>query len=339
MFLILPLGGALFLFAGADEMNGLPDLMRGSSIGIVLLCFTSYFLIYLVDSFRLKIMLGSLNQFLPFRDRFTNSILGNFYTNITPFAAGGQPYQIYHLRTSGIPVDRATALISIRLLDHLGASVLVSAATLIFIAFSGTVHFLSYAFDSIMIAGLGVSCGATLLLILALLRSELFLPPLVRLLHKFGRQKAAVKMETFASEIAVTLRILRNKRKLALAADFGLGLVNLCLQGFSLWFSLNSLAESIPNPLIVTMLYILINLIVYLLPTPGASGGVEGGYTVFFNYFADDLQTVAAAVFLWRFATFYLHILLQLVYYYFLRKKANPLPEESFTVNQFGKRA
>lgn len=340
IFLLLPLGGALLLLAGSGVFNRLPSGLNRTSTGIILAGFAAYFLIYLIDSLRLKIMLRNLQMSLPFGDRLANSILGYFYTNITPFAAGGQPFQIYHLRKIGIPVDRATAIISIRLLNHLGASVLVSGATLIWIAFfSGKIHFLSSFFDTVMIAGLGVSCGATLLLLLAIIRSELFLPPLVRLLYRLGRNVAAEKMENFAREITGTLRLLGKRGKPALAADFFWGLTNLALQGFSLWFSLSSLAQNIPNPVTVTMLYILINLIIYLLPTPGASGGVEGGYTLVFNLFAGDLQAVAAAVFLWRFATFYLHIALQLLYYYFQRKKTPPVAEAQFPGNKYGKRA
>jgi len=96
--------------------------------------------------------------------------------------------------------------------------------------------------------------------------------------------------------------------------------VNLSLQGFSLWFSLQTFALNIPNPAVVAMLFILTNLVIYMLPTPGASGGVEGAYTLVFNFFASDIQAVAVAVFMWRFATFYLHLLFQLVVYTLYQK-------------------
>jgi uncharacterized membrane protein YbhN (UPF0104 family) len=49
--------------------------------------------------------------------------------------------------------------------------------------------------------------------------------------------------------------------------------------------------------------------IVTYVPTPGASGGVEGAFTMVYAGLTGALGPTVVAIFVWRFATYYLLIL------------------------------
>ena len=69
---------------------------------------------YVVDSFRLMLVVSQFRIRLSFVQAFYNSAVGSFFTNITPMTAGGQPFQIYHLSSIGVPVATSTNVIMSR---------------------------------------------------------------------------------------------------------------------------------------------------------------------------------------------------------------------------------
>jgi uncharacterized membrane protein YbhN (UPF0104 family) len=53
----------------------------------------------------------------------------------------------------------------------------------------------------------------------------------------------------------------------------------------------------------------LLNMVVFYIPTPGASGSTEGAYHIFLSSLTGNSKAALTAVFGWRFSSFYMQII------------------------------
>jgi uncharacterized membrane protein YbhN (UPF0104 family) len=53
----------------------------------------------------------------------------------------------------------------------------------------------------------------------------------------------------------------------------------------------------------------LLNMVVFYIPTPGASGSTEGAYHIFLSSLTGNSKVALTAVFGWRFSSYYMQII------------------------------
>lgn len=306
--------GVMAILSVVSNFDKLIKIITGVPVWLFIICFSLYFVIYLVDSLRLKIVIAQFGYTLPFLHLLANGVLGSFYANITPFAAGGQPYQIYQLSKGKVKTDVAAATIMIRFSEYLLTSVIVSVSTLIYLIVKGEIIFSNAMVDSMLYIGLGISVAVTAFFLLSMFKTKTMLSLPLKILTLIGKHAWAEKLQRFTIEMHLSILKLSEGRKYILAADLLLGFVNLSLQGISLWIALSFFSSTVLSPVFVTMMFVLMNLVVYFLPTPGASGGIEGFYALIFSYFTGNPVGTTASIIVWRFSTYYMHIIFQIIF-------------------------
>ena len=75
--------------------------------------------------------------------------------------------------------------------------------------------------------------------------------------------------------------------------------------------------------LAVVITYVILWQVVFYVPTPGASGSVEGAFALVYAGMTSALGSTVVAIFVWRFATYYLLLLFDGLVYAVLGKPAN----------------
>ena len=297
---------AVMQLSGADLSASLAEF----PLWTVLFPFLSYMLIYVVDALRLRIVLRQFGLSVNLKKRFVNGVIGAFYSNITPMAAGGQPAQIMHLTKCDVPGSAATAIILVRFTEYL----VLSLGVTVF----GLFYFRRYLEEMISSGNLGILlAGIGFGLYIALCTGLLivvFIPGLEKKIESMFARSRSKKIAKFIEKVrrlSEALSIFRRKSLLLVAADFFLGVINLVLQVFSLWILL-SFRTDVPGgfPAVFTA-FVLLNTIAYFVPSPGGSGGIESAYTVFFSALIGT--NIAVAVLVWRFGSYYLHIGFQMI--------------------------
>ena len=245
------------------------------------------------------------------------SFLGKFYDNITPFATGGQPMQIYYMTTKGVNVSLSSAVVLIRYFGSIYAFTFIGAVS--------------------MIAGVSVGVldgvgSATLLQILGWvgLFVNLIIPVFIAFFVFFP--KFAMKCTTWFINVGVKLRIVKNKDRVMSKAlktvdDFvtsfkliakkplWLALFILCCLAenfltFSVpFFVMNALSCDVHGMFFtIFALNVFTTFGVSFIPTPGNSGVIEGMGVLAFSVAAGG--ALAWAVLFWRFAVYYIYILI-----------------------------
>jgi glycosyltransferase 2 family protein len=285
--------------------------------------FLCYAAIYCVDYLRLRVVLAQFGLKIGLLAGLANGILTVFFSNLTPMAGGGQPYQVFHLMRAGIDSRKAMNVVLSRYVEYMLSSVLIVLLSLPRLA---EIARGLGAGLMLLYSGLSVTAGFAILFLLALVRPDWLgraafwmqgraLGRLVgRLAHhpQWGR-RVLVWTRLFRREVV----FLWTRRLPSMLLDSLLGLVNLVLQALSLQTVLGFFT---PAPVLfadVFFTFVMVNMVVYYVPTPGASGSIEGAYSLVFSGFVGSLEKGLSVILIWRLATYYLHLLLGFMVYWF----------------------
>ena len=123
--------------------------------------------------------------------------------------------------------------------------------------------------------------------------------------------------------------MLWSTRTWAMVLDILMGMVNILLHAYSLLFVLEGVTGvSIPF-LEVIITYVILWQVVFYVPTPGASGGVEGAFSLVYSGLTGAVGSTVIAVFVWRLATYYLLLLFDGFVYALLGGRGNGGPKRA----------
>ena len=224
-------------------------------------------------------------------------VFGNYFlAMLTPGAAGGAFAQVLFLRRAGVPTGKATIFVLVRTL--LSILVLFLFAPLVFL------------FDGDVLPGLSqeVMLAGSLALLLSMLAMPVFfrtsLPDtlvliLVRRLRRARRRR-----------LVNLYKDVRNAVQLLGAAPGQMALV--LLQSAASLFLLYALVPALlwglgGNGDFLTIMgrMVLLNILLYVAPTPGGAGIAEGGFVLLLQSLAAP-GTVGVAALVWRVAAEYI---------------------------------
>ncbi len=309
------------------DIGSLGEAFRRVRWEHIIVPFAVYPVIYLIDSLRLKLVLRQFGYRIGLGTGFINSLMGYFFSNLTPMATGGQPFQIYHLQKNGIDAKTSTNIVMSRFIEYAGSAIIL---TLIFIP---SILPLLHQMDvqtTFLIIGFSVSFAACIIFIVLFFRPDWIGGFLVRIEHSFlGRFITRLSKKTgwakaalaWSRDLKRNITFLWKEKFHIVLVDVLLCVLILGLQVFSLTWILVMFVGATVNYVQVFVTVLLLNLVVYYIPSPGASGGLEGVYTMVFSLITGQPQFAFIAVFLWRVATYYLQIFFGLGVFLVMRQQ------------------
>ncbi len=276
--------------------------------------------ILVLDSLKYIIVLHATTKKIRLLTSTKVSLLGRYYDNITPFASGGQPMQIYYLHKKGYGGGLSSAVIMIKYTFNITAWLLVAL-----VCMACNTHVLAGIEngDVLLIAGwIGWGINGLLpVFILSFVLMPKFAKKLVggivHLGHKMkivkDEQKIMKKAENVVNDFRSSFVIMAHK-------PVHLVLITLsCVAELALTFALpyfilkmlNGLSveqQSLATMFEVMALNAYATFSASVVPTPGNSGALEGLLTMAFSSLAGS--TLTWVVITWRFAVFYLYIII-----------------------------
>ena len=296
----------------------------------ILIGFALFIGIIFIDTVRTMVMIHFLGERVKWRVALSNSILGYFYTYITPSSAGGQPFQIYHLSKWKVKPEISSAIILTRwstMMIFLSiASILLLKRYLFYIQIG--IPVLSQIIWVIIL--LGVLVSFAIFLILLIPRVGIGLVNFVKKSHilkwifklfKKDDVEVLTKFEYNVRQFYDAMHMIWMKKPLLIIFDGITGIVDLGILYYILYRSI--MAASYENGAqfflsfwSLSAIFILLSFIVYYFPTPGSSGGIEGAFYLVFSMYGSP-PAVMAGILIWRISTYYLPILLGIVTMFF----------------------
>ncbi|PLV59511.1 hypothetical protein AS005_05465 [Thermotoga sp. KOL6] len=286
---------------------------------VALLCGIFLFSI-LIDSVRMKWLYFFVwRRKLSLYHSFFNNYMSFVFSMLTPFYFGGQVFQTYHLSRIGFESENSVNVILSRFVEYLISVAILSILGL-------------WKYKNMLLTG---GLIAPKLILLAYLVSVSFIgivitalvhPPIIaHLFNNFKKVrwvdkvvKKITKKEdwdtrflNWTHDLKESVHVLWKSGFMLL--DFPLTILSLLVQSFAFYMAVRLNSGNLSFFDTTGLLYFL-SLVVFYIPTPGASGGVEAVYQIVFSKILHSSEKTLASVITWRLATYYLPILLGLIF-------------------------
>lgn len=310
--------GIYCLFGISGELPSEGEVFGGiDPVGVViLLCvILGLVTVELLKFFILnKTVIGKVRPIIALKTHF----IGKYYDGITPFAAGGQPMQIYYMTTKGVSGADSSAVVLIKYFGSIFSLIIVGACGMI-VSIAGNILSAEYSVFYV-IGWIGLAFN-------------LIVPLFILLFVCFP--KFARKLTNWFISLGAKLRIVKDKEKtmgkaIKTVTDFivsfriiaarPLQLILFLLMCFAEsflvftvpYFAMQALSCDVSGKfLTVFVLNIITTFGVSIIPTPGNSGVIEGVGVLAFSAVTTG-ASLAWSLLVWRFLTYYMYIIIGL---------------------------
>ncbi len=240
------------------------------------------------------------------------AIIGLLYSALTPFAIGGQPMMVYMMAKSDVEEGDAAGIVTIKSIIFQIVMVFYSI-----LAIFTAAYFFANEIDNfaLYVTGGLILNGLFIFFILLICfhkkfikRAAYFLLKLLFKLKIIKNFKSACigvnkQINIFAHSIS---SVKKHKKTVVIAVFFTLfQLLSYNLIPYCIYRSFNLTGADAMNMFFANSL---ITMIIAFIPLPGGSGAAEGSSYLFFKLFFTE-KLIFPAVFIWRFITYFLCII------------------------------
>lgn len=265
---------------------------------------------WLLEGLGLYLLCRHLYPKWKYYDSFTIGMVGLLYSALTPFATGGQPMQIYTLRSMGMDTGRAGSVIAVKTLIY---QVIMVVYAMIMIA-AKLSYFQTNVSNFSFITVIGVIANSLFIcaVFLFMLSEKATNRILLRIIHILARMKLCRHPEERYEKIHSELSLFHDasrtmgKSSLLYVATMMITIVQITLNSLIPFFIYRSFGLHGAHVTTMVAAQVFVAMVSAFVPLPGASGGAEGSFFLFFGlYFG---ETVWPALILWRFITYFANI-------------------------------
>ncbi|MCL2521395.1 MAG: flippase-like domain-containing protein [Erysipelotrichales bacterium] len=327
-FVVIILIILLIWFFTQNDIDDAIQAVRDLNYYYFFLAILSIFLFMFFNSVSIDILLKKNNQRLSFFDSILIGNIGHFYNGITPFAAGGQAFQMYYYRKFGVPSSVATGTLIMNFIIYQFCIVIFSLIAIIFY-FSQLTQNVSNFYIFFII---GFSLNVLILTILFLLAySKIARKILTKIIFLFAKigfigrivHKRQDRLENYLTDFQRCSKILIKDIKLmavtvffqlfSMACYFVIPFLIFRALGVSLSASELFFTMAMTSFAVVFMSFI---------PTPGAAGGAEFAFRQLFTIvIISSAPVILAGTLLWRVVSYYILMLISLLSLFILRRR------------------
>ncbi len=312
--IILLIGSlSIYLSIGNQWKQVIEAFQKAHILWIIIMLFIMI-VCYILDAFSLWIFGKVYKNNYTFKQSFVNAISGVFFNGITPFASGGQFAQVYIFNKQGISPTHSSSILLMCFICYQSVLVLYTAICVAlkynYFVNEGTEIFslalLGFIINFVVILGLFAGAKSKKLQNF-LTHTVLKVLSKIRLIKNY--ESTCAKIEQYLSDFRDQLKFLQKNVPVLLKS---------CLCNFirlTFLYSTPFLAAKALNLQVSPSQFFdfiglcsFIYLINAFLPIPGSSGGSEGVYILLFSFLGT--VGVSSSMFLWRFMTYYLGLIL-----------------------------
>lgn len=303
----------LLISAGDQDIGAAFHALGSIHMRWVILCILCFLGFLLFDAASIWFFLRRNECKISFAYALFVTITGQYYSNITPGASGGQPMQIYYLHKQGVPIGIGTSALVVRFFSF---QFMLSVLTALF--WIGNPAFLTAQVGDkmwVFLVGFIYNCVMVSGLLLLAFKKRIVgaaMKFIIRIGSKLHlvRNPESTKAKWFESldTFHASIQMLR-RRPLDFFLQLALGALQLICFMTVTYFVYVGLGLREANYGQLVTMHLAEYCAAAYTPLPGASGAQEG----VFNWFFGDLfpgELLLAALLLWRFFTYYLSLII-----------------------------
>ncbi len=265
---------------------------------------------WLFSSIAMKLITNKFNRNIKVQSIFKINVITQFFNGITPSSSGGQPYQVYALKKSGLTFVDSTNVSIQTFVCYQFALVLLGVIAIIY-------NKIFDLFTPVKVLKLLVIVGfiinilvAAFLFLITITKkmNKKIINKIIILGEKFkivkNKEEVTKKMNSSVEEFQRGTYLLLKDKKLLLMAVLCqfIGLICFYSIPMALLLGMDYYHFNLGLSIIVTAYVMVAGAFV---PLPGGTGGLEYAFLTFFGNFIDS-GFITALMLIWRFITYYL---------------------------------
>lgn len=302
----------ILFFSLRNEFNLIVEQLLKVDIGFLLLGICCVIVFWMLEAMALGTFVSKSDDSYNYLFSFGMTLATQFFNGITPFSSGGQPMQIYYMSRKKIGIHTATNTCIQSLTVHQIALVCINVIVIIYQSTAGILT--DAASKKLMGLGLGINVA-----ILSAFYAVSYMPKfnyfvsniMLEFLHKIrivkNVDKQRGKLEHFIKEYHIsTENLLKNKIDFLLAILYSF--LKLIAFNSIVYFIIRSTGVSGIPYITAMMCSVSVISVAAVVPSPGASVGVEYAFLMFFAAYMGRAKVIAVML-VWRFVTYYLGLI------------------------------
>ncbi len=313
--IVLTLGLVLIISARGGDIGDAWTTMISADLAWIAAAIASWCVFMVFEALILHVFFLQQKVKIKFRLSFLVSLVGSFYSAVTPAATGGQPMQVLALKKRSIPAGISSSGLAVKFFTFQTA--LLSLGGLMWALRPGIVAMCIDQAKWIVIAGFLLN-GLSVAAVLLLASNKNIVRGLITLIIRAGQVLRLVKdpartisrADAAISDFHASVDMLTHH-------PFRLLVLYLlsCLQVLGLmsiaYFVYRALGMRQYGYADILTLQFLLFIGASFTPLPGASGAQEGGFYIFFQHIF-PAEKLVGALLLWRFFTYYFTLIVGL---------------------------
>ncbi len=292
----------------------LETLKENARFSIIIYAFLLFGVIMLFETLRTFILLyKSTKQIRPIL-AYKASAICRYYDCITPFATGGQPFEIFYLNSRGVHGGIATSIPLTKAIFNNLAFTIISVFVLIFANdIFGTEQKIIVTWGIISLA---ISCLLLVILVLFAV-SKKIMPKILMFFLKLGHKMHLIKDYHVSFNKCMRTILEYQKSSKYYITNFWVTISSILCSGiivlikafipFMLYWAFN---ETISSAIMIDIFskFILVELATKYIPIPGGSGVAEISFSALFASLFND-GTLFWAMLFWRILNYFIYLL------------------------------
>ena len=297
-------------FVLKDDFQSIVNTLNNIDIKYVIIAVLFYMLSIVIKGYVNYTIINEPNK-ISKKEAIKHNFITQFFNGITPFSTGGQPMEIYMINEHGISVSRATNFTIQSFIFYQIALVICGFLSVIF----------NYCFQMFpknpllrrfVLLGFIINIAVVVVLILISYSKKInsiLKKVTISISKKIKKETNEKEISEKFDEFYEGFKDLKKKKEIVVQGIL-LNIVSLLCLYITPLFVVYSMGDFNSLNVIDT---ITASAYVYVIgafvPIPGASGGIEFGFTQFFGNFIET-SVLPAALLVWRFITYFLGIII-----------------------------
>lgn len=318
--LLLIITGIVLYIILKDDFNDIVIALKQIDIKYLLLAVILYFLSVVIKGYA-NFLITNNPKKVDLKEAIKHNMITQFFNGVTPFSTGGQPMEIYMLTEHDISVTKATNQTIQSFIFYQIALVFCGALAVLYnfvFAIFPKVKLLQH----LVLLGFAINIAVVIVLILISYSriimqkiSKLAILLSKKLKRNISEEEIVQKFNNFYNGF----QDIKKRKHLATKCVILNVLSLLCLYSIPLFvlYSMNDFTSLTIAESLTASAYVYI--IGAFVPIPGASGGIEYGFTQFYGNFINQ-SIISAVLLIWRFITYYLGIIIGALLFNFEKK-------------------
>lgn len=314
ILVLLLITGIVLYFSLKDDFNTIIKQIININPIWLFISFLLVFGFWILKAIATTNIVKIFNKEYKFKQAFRLILETNFFHAVTPFAVGGQPYEIYSLKKSNLKITDATNISISSFIVYQIALVLLGIFALIY---NYNFHLLKESNILKHLVTLGFIINFIVIVVLFLLTftkkiNKIIMKTIIKILNKLriikNKEQKIDQFNKYLNDFHTGAKILfENKKQFILLIIIHLlGLICLYMIPFTLSYAMEINKFNVIEAVVVSAYVMLIGSFV---PIPGGTGGLEYGFIAFYGNFIRGSK-LNALMLIWRFITYYFAMIL-----------------------------